>query len=132
DSIDLTFGSPPYEDARQYLEGGRDLGIARSTEQWVLWMADVYQAALRVCKGLVAFVVGHGRTENYRWSVAPVLLMAELDRRGINLRCPPLYHRVGIPGGGGKREQHQADGGSADWLRSDYEFIVCATRGGIL
>ena len=40
---------------------------------------------------------------------------------GIPLRSPPLYQRVGIPGSGGP-----------DWLRNDYEFIVCATRGGKL
>src|SRR5262249_22674790 len=56
DSIDLVFGSPPYEDARLYLEDGKNLGVARGTEEWVLWMADVYQAALRACRGLVAFV----------------------------------------------------------------------------
>jgi hypothetical protein len=120
DSLDLVFGSPPYEDARLYLEGGRDEGIARDTEAWVAWMAQVYEAALRCCKGLVAFVVA-GRTERYRWSAAPALLMADLHRKGIHLRLPPLYQRVGIPGSGGP-----------DWLRCDYELVVCATRGGPL
>lgn len=120
DSLDLVFGSPPYEDARLYLEGGHNVGIARDTEQWVEWMVRVYQAALRCCKGLVAFVVA-GRTTDYRWSASPALLMADLCRKGIHLRCPPLYHRVGIPGSGGP-----------DWLRNDYEFIVCAARPGRL
>ncbi len=43
--------------------------------------------------------------------------MADLHRAGVCLRSPPIFHRVGIPGSGGK-----------DWLRGDYEFIVCATR----
>jgi ParB-like chromosome segregation protein Spo0J len=120
DSIDLVFGSPPYEDARLYLENGRDEGIALGTEEWVAWMVKVYLAAVRPCKGLVAFVVA-GRTEHYRWSAAPALLMADLHRQGIVLRSPPLYHRVGIPGSGGP-----------DWLRGDYEFVVCATRPGPL
>ena len=51
------FGSPPYEGARLYLEDGRDLGIARDTEAWVAWMVQVVKASLRVCRGLVAFVV---------------------------------------------------------------------------
>src|SRR5262252_5707668 len=53
DSIDLVFGSPPYEQARLYLENGEDKGIALSTEKWVAWMVQVYRAALRCCKGLV-------------------------------------------------------------------------------
>jgi hypothetical protein len=119
-SIDLIFGSPPYEDARLYLEGGADLGVARATEAWVAWMVEVYRASLRACKGLVAFVVA-GRTRDYRWSASPALLMAALDGERIALRAPPIYQRVGIPGSGGP-----------DWLRNDYEFVVCATNGGPL
>jgi hypothetical protein len=47
--------------------------------------------------------------------------MAYLHRRGVNLRKPPIFHRSGIPGSGGR-----------DWLRNNYEFIVCATNGGRL
>ncbi len=47
--------------------------------------------------------------------------MADLHRHGVHLRCPPLYHRVGIPGSGGP-----------DWWRCDYEFCICATNGGKL
>jgi hypothetical protein len=119
-SVDLTFGSPPYEKARLYLENGRDEGIARDTAQWVAWMAEVFQASLYCTKGLVAFVV-EGQTEGFSWSGAPALLMAELLRRGVTLRKPPAYVRVGIPGSGGP-----------DWLRNDWEFIVCATNGGRL
>jgi site-specific DNA-methyltransferase (cytosine-N4-specific) len=119
-SIDLVFGSPPYENARLYLEDGADLGIARDTDAWVKWMVEVYREALRACKGLVAFVA-EGNTTKYRWSAAPVLLMAELHRAGISLRKPPIYKRNGIAGSGGP-----------DWLRNDYEFIVCATNGGRL
>src|SRR5262249_20683388 len=90
------------------------------TKDWVLWMAKVYEAALRCCNGLVAFVLD-GQTKDYQWSASPALLMAELCNRGIALRKPPIYHRVGIPGSGG-----------TDWLRNDYEFILCATRGGQL
>jgi DNA modification methylase len=120
DSVDLVLGSPPYEQARLYLEGGEDLGIARNTNAWVEWMVRVYLAALRCCKGLVAFVV-EGQTKDYRWSAAPALLVAQLVRAGVTLRKPPIYKRVGIPGSGGP-----------DWLRNDYEFIVCASRGGRL
>ncbi len=83
-------------------------------------MVKVFQAALRVCKGLVAFVV-EGQTEDRRWTAEPALLMADLHRAGIHLRKPPIYRRCGVPGSGSK-----------DWLRNDYEFIVCAARPGML
>ncbi len=120
DSCNLVLGSPPYEMARLYLEDGENLGVARPTEEWVAWMVEVYKAALRCCTGLVAFVV-EGQTKYYSWSAGPALLMAGLHGAGVCLRKPPVYHRVGIPGSGGP-----------DWLRNDYEFIVCATRGGRL
>jgi DNA modification methylase len=119
-SVDLVFGSPPYEEARLYLEDGENLGISRKTDAWVAWMVEVFQAAQRACKGLVAFVVA-GQTRNYKWSAGPALLMAELHRAGMNLRNPPIFSRVGIPGSGGP-----------DWLRGDYEWIICTTRPGQL
>jgi site-specific DNA-methyltransferase (cytosine-N4-specific) len=120
DSVDLVFCSPPYEQARLYLEDGNDLGIARGTDGWVAWMVDFVRACARVCKGLIG-IVCEGQTRNYRYSCAPFLLMAELHKAGFNLRKPPAYRRVGIPGSGGP-----------DWLRNDYEPIVCVTRPGKL
>ncbi len=114
-SVDLVFGSPPYEDARTY--GRKD---SRVGQVWVSWMVEVVMASLRVSRGLVAFVV-EGRTRKFRWSATPALLMADLHRAGVHLRKPPAFNRVGIPGQGGP-----------DWLRNDYEFIVCATSGGKL
>jgi len=114
-SVDLIFGSPPYEDCRTY---GIDFALAG--QEWVDWMVSVVQASLRVCRGLVAFVV-EGRTRGFRWSATPALLMADLHRAGVHLRKPPAFERVGIPGSGG-----------LDWLRNDYEFIVCCTNGGKL
>ncbi len=130
-SCDLVFGSPPYVGARLYLENGQDLGIARDAETWAKWMFQIVKASLRVCKGLVAFVV-EGSTSDYRYDAAPVLLMADLHRAGIHLRKPPIYRRVGIPGSGGSRQQHADEGGGADWLRNDYEFVLCCTGGGKL
>lgn len=118
--VDLCVFSPPYEKARLYLENGEDLGIARDTEQWVAWMADVIKAALRITKGLVVCVC-EGQTRNYRYSCGPALLMADLHRAGVCLRKPPIYRRIGIPGSGGP-----------DWWRNDWEWCVCATNGGRL
>lgn len=115
DEVDLVFGSPPYEDARLY-----NMDFRLKDQDWVDWMVEVVRQSLRVCTGLVAFVV-EGRTRNFRWSATPVLLMADLHRAGVHLRKPPVFRRQGIPGSGGP-----------DWLRNDYEFIVCATNGGKL
>jgi len=81
-SVDLVFGSPPYSEARLYLEDGKNLGIARETEEWVAWMAIVVKASLRVCRGLVAFVVDDN-TEDFNWKAGPILLAADLKRQGI-------------------------------------------------
>lgn len=111
-AFDLSFCSPPYEDARTY---GIDFKL--SGTDWVKWAADRFFEQYRVTRGLTAWVVA-GRTRKFQWSATPALLIAELYNRGIKLRNPPIYHRVGIPGSGGP-----------DWLRSDYEWIICASHG---
>lgn len=111
-SFDLTFCSPPYVDCRTY---GIDFKL--TGQEWVDWAVDRFEEHLRVTKGLVAWVI-EGKTKKFRWDATPALLMADLHRRGVKLRKPPAFHRVGIPGSGGP-----------DWLRNDYEFIVCATHG---
>lgn len=112
DSVDMVFCSPPYEKARTY---GIDFSL--SGQAWVDWAVERFVDQVRICRGLVAWVV-EGQTKEFRWSAAPALMMADLHRRGIRLRKPPIFHRVGIPGSGGP-----------DWLRNDYEFIVCASKG---
>lgn len=109
-SVDLIFGSPPYEDARWYGE----LKFRRKGQAWVDWLIPFFEEGKRVCKGLMALVVGHGRTENWKWSGAPTLLEADLIRAGHRLRNPPIFGRVGICGSG-----------QTDWLRADHERIIC-------
>jgi len=111
-SVDLVFCSPPYEAARTY-----GIGFALRGQAWVDWAVERYVECLRVSRGLVAWVV-EGQTKQFRWTATPALLMADLHRRGVKLRKPPAYMRVGIPGSGGP-----------DWFRNDYEFIVCASHG---
>lgn len=113
DSVDLVFTSPPYEAARTY-----GVGFALRGQAWVDWSVERYLECLRVCRGLVAWVV-EGQTRQFRWSATPALLMADLHRRGVHLRKPPIYERDGIPGSGGP-----------DWWKNRYELIVCATRRG--
>lgn len=109
--VDLIFTSPPYEAARTY-----SIDFKLKGDEYVQWAADRFMACLERCNGLVAWVV-EGQTRQFQYSAAPFLLMAELHKRGAILRKPPIYHRVGIPGSGGP-----------DWLRNDYELVICATR----
>jgi hypothetical protein len=111
-SVDLVMCSPPYEDCRTY-----GINFKLEGDGWVQWCADRYMECLRVSRGLVAWVVD-GKTRKFEYSASPILFMAELKRRGVILRKPPIFHRVGIPGSGGP-----------DWLRNDYEFIVCGSKG---
>lgn len=112
-SVDLVFASPPYERARKYDELNFSLrGLA-----WAAWCADRFEACLRVSRGLVAWVVGHGSSGAVApWSAAPALLIAELHSRGVHLLRPCWYRRHGIPGAGGKQ-----------WFSPKIEWIVCAT-----
>ncbi len=116
DHFDLVFCSPPYEAQREYGELKFDL----SGDEWVMWAADRYVECLRVCKGLVAWVV-EGFTKDFEYSASPFLLMVELKKRGYKIRKPNVYNRQGIPGTGGP-----------DWLRNDWEPIICATKNGRL
>ena len=114
-SVDLSFFSPPYEDARTY---GIDFNL--KGQEYVDWLVKVFEQAVRITKGLTACVI-QGRTRQYKWSCTPALLIADLHRAGFNVRNPLIYQRSGIPGSGGP-----------DWLRSDYEWIVCVSRPGRL
>lgn len=111
DSADLLFGSPPYEAARTY-----GIGFALTGREWVTWALAGFLECLRVCRGLVAWVVS-GQTRNYAYSAAPERLMVALQDRGVILRRPLIYYRIGIPGSGGP-----------DWLRADHESIICAAK----
>lgn len=114
-TVDLVFTSPPYEAARTY---GIDFKLRG--QEWVDWAHERFTACLSVCRGLVAWVV-EGQTRKYRYSATPALLMADLHRAGVNLRKPPIYMRHGIPGSGGP-----------DWLKNNWEWIICATKPGRL
>lgn len=110
--VDLVFCSPPYEAARTY-----GIGFDLRGQAWVDWAVERFRECCRVSRGLVAWVI-EGQTRKFQWTATPALFMADLHRAGVKLRKPPIFSRVGIPGSGGP-----------DWLRNDYEFIVCASQG---
>lgn len=112
-SVDLVFYSPPYGKQRSYGE----LDFKLTGEDFVAWSVEVFVEALRVSRGLVACVI-EGSTKQFSYDATPILIAADLKRGGVKLRKPPIFHRVGIPGSGGP-----------DWLRNDYEFVICASHG---
>lgn len=112
-SVDLVFTSPPYEAARTY-----GIGFNLRGQEWVDWAVERFVECLRVCRGLVAWNV-EGQTRDFAWSGVPMLMAADLIRRGVTLRKPPIYVRDGIPGSGGP-----------DWWKNRYEFIICGTSKG--
>lgn len=116
DSVDLVFCSPPYESQRSY----SDLEFNLSGDEYVQWAADCFMECLRVCRGVVAWVV-EGVTSDFEYSYTPFLIGAEIQKRGAKLRKPVVFQRNGIPGTGGP-----------DWLRNDWEPIICATKKGRL
>ena len=111
-SIDLTFGSPPYENARTY---GIDFDL--TGQDWVDWMMERWIEMHRITKGLVAMVI-EGTQEDYEWSATAILLAAGLKRKGYKLRKPVLHERPGIPGSQ-----------TPDFLRNLYEFIIVTSKG---
>lgn len=116
-SVDLVFGSPPYCDARTY-----GIGAQRDCREWVAWMLDVTTEAQRVCRCPVIWVAaGVTRDRNY-WPACEGLMWEWWKRGGdFQLYRPCFFHRVGIPGSGGK-----------DWFRADTEFVMCFKRPGPL
>lgn len=121
-SVDLVFGSPPYCDARTYDDGTLPDGhsVSRNCDDWVAWMLDVTEAALRVSKGAVVWVAaGVTRQRNY-WPACEGL-MWEWHKRGGHAYRPCYWHRYGIPGSGGDQ-----------WFRANIEYVMCFKREGKL
>jgi hypothetical protein len=95
-----------------YLESGRNLGISRDAREWVGWMLDVTTEAVRVSRGLVLWVCAGVTRDHCYWPACEGLLW-EWWKAGGKCWRPCYWHRVGIPGSGGKR-----------WLRADVEYVL--------
>lgn len=124
DSVDLVFTSPPYCDARTY-----GINAQRGCLAWVEWMLEVIEAQARICRGPV-FVVAAGVTRKRNYWPACEGLMWEWWKRGgaHELYRPCAWVKqddagggTGIPGSGGD-----------DYLRSDWEYVMCFKRPGKL
>ena len=110
-SVDLVLCSPPYEDARTY---GIDFNL--KGQDWVDWAVRGFVECLRVCRGLVAWVVDGRGAQTCSWSAVPVLMMADLIRADVPIWKPPLYGRYSTPG-------------KFKVLRNLYELVVCSSNG---
>lgn len=119
-TFDLCVGSPPYLEARLYLEDGEDKEIARGCFSWVKWMLRVTIEALRVTKGPVIWVVA-GTTKDYNYQPGPEGLLWEWWKRGGDCHClrPTYWYRSGIPGSGGDQG-----------YRNDVEYCLWFKRPG--
>lgn len=111
-SVDLVLGSPPYADARTY-----GIGFRLKGEPYVEWCIERYLECDRICRGMVVWVID-ARVQKFQWGAEPVLLAADLHRRGIKLRRLNFYYRFGVSGSGGP-----------DDLRNDCELILRSSHG---
>lgn len=126
-SVDLVLGSPPYMDARTYQDGTSAANLQRGCREWVDWMLDVTEAAVRVSKGLVLWVVSGVQRDLVYWPGCEGLAWLWWER-GNHLWRPCIWLKTdqdgggtGIPGSGG-----------AQWLRNDWEYILAFKREGWL
>jgi hypothetical protein len=103
-------GSPPYADARTY-----GIGAQRKCHEWIDWMMAVTTEAVRVSRGLVLWVCA-GVTRKHCYWPGPEGLLYEWWKAGGRCWRPAYWHRVGIPGSGGKQ-----------WLRADVEYVLSFT-----
>lgn len=106
-SVDLTIGSPPYCDARTY-----GIDAQRDCEEWIDFMLSVTREAVRVTRGLVLWVCAGVTRDHCYWPACEGLLYRWYAQGGQCWR-PVYWHRVGIPGSGGKQ-----------WLRADVEYVL--------
>lgn len=111
DSVDLVFTSPPYIDARSY-----GINAQRNCRQWIRWMLAVVTECTRVSRGLVLINCA-AVTRNWQYQPGPEGLLYRWWRSGGNCWRPAYWHRVGIPGSGGRQ-----------WLRADVEYVLAFTK----
>lgn len=111
-SVDLVLCSPPYGNQRRY---GSKKALFANDKDWLHWTADRYMECIRVCRGLVAFVV-EGYTQGGTFHPLPEMLTMEIVKRGANLRRRCIFKRIGIMGG------------SPDEFAQHHEIIVCASK----
>jgi site-specific DNA-methyltransferase (adenine-specific)/site-specific DNA-methyltransferase (cytosine-N4-specific) len=122
DSADMVLGSGPYMNARSY-----GINAERDCEEWIAWMLKVSEAAARVCRGPIFWVLG-GVTERRCYWPGVEGLMYEWWKRGHQLYRPNAWVKRDENGAGSSMPGTGFD----EYLRSDWEYIVCLKRPGQL
>jgi hypothetical protein len=92
------------------------MGAQRKCQAWVDWMLTVTDEAVRVSRGLVVWICA-GVTRDWCYQPGPEGLLYHWWKKGGRCWRPAYWHRVGIPGSGGKQ-----------WLRADVEYALCFTK----
>jgi DNA modification methylase len=113
DSVELVIGSPPYAE-----KGQRYRGAAQKmpTEAWVEWMLQVTEASIRVCRGMVLWVV-NGAVRDGRYLPACEGLVWEWHKRGGTCERPCIWHKNAPPN-------------RKDWFGNDWEFVLAFKKPG--
>lgn len=110
-SVDIVIGSPPYAQQRSY---GIDFNL--KGQAWVDWAVEIYIECLRVSKGLVVWVVEGTGQQTVDYTCEPILMQADLHRRGIKMWKPSIYGRYSLPG-------------RFSVLRNNWEFCIMSSNG---
>lgn len=105
-SVDLVIGSPPYAEKGERYGGTAPL----PTDQWVVWMTDVTQEAVRLARNVVVWVV-NGAVRDGQYLPACELLVADLYRAGVTCERPCIWHKNAPPT---KRP----------WFSNDWEYCL--------
>jgi hypothetical protein len=106
-AINLTLGSPPYAE-----KGERYVGTSRkwATADWVAWMFQVTEQAVRACSGYVLWVA-NGAVRGGRYLPACEGLVWEWHRRGGVCERPCIWHKNAPPN-------------RQDWFANDWEYVL--------
>jgi hypothetical protein len=111
-ALPLIIGSPPYP------EKGERYGTGKkwSTADWVAWMLDVTEAAVRASSGTVVWVA-NGSVKDGRYLPACEGLAWEWHRRGGVCERPCIWHKNAPPN-------------RKDWFGNDWEYVLAFTKPG--
>jgi adenine-specific DNA-methyltransferase len=111
-ALPLIIGSPPYP------EKGERYGTGKkwSTADWVAWMLDVTEAAVRASSGMVIWVA-NGAVKGGHYLPACEGLMWEWHQRGWVCERPCIWHKNAPPN-------------RKNWFGNNWEYVLAFTKPG--
>jgi site-specific DNA-methyltransferase (adenine-specific) len=87
--VDFVFGSPPYAEKGERYNGAAEKW---STVDWVAWMLQITQEAVRLCRGYSVWIV-NGAVVGGRYFPACEGLLWEANKQGIRCERPAIWHK---------------------------------------